>query len=62
MKFCPECGQKLPTALRGRICGKCGRHIRQGEHWHMENSMIVHNNCDDPKDKARAQQPMLIGK
>lgn len=44
---CPTCGK--PINPRPRICGRCGKQIRNDHKWYVSGSTIYHKVCDDPQ-------------
>jgi predicted amidophosphoribosyltransferase len=46
---CLVCGQIVPE--KGRICGRCRKHIGKHDKYHFEDGLAVHDDCSNPTVK-----------
>lgn len=57
MKDCPTCGR--PYQRKGRTCASCDKPIKQRHKWHVDGSVIRHDNCLNPEMKPPEEGPLL---
>ncbi len=53
---CPTC--KRPWHKKGRWCASCDKPVKARHKWHIDGSMVRHDDCSNPEMQA-PEQPLF---